>query len=278
MVKKMNIFCYCKCKERMGERAGINKWLLPTWRKEREGSKVFSSQKVIARPWTLHHPLPFWVKAKVFILGSPPPPFWLCQQGRREIPSQSLSPHVLVSVLSHPSQVHASTRRRWAQLNGTSSLCSLSPASLSSWLHHALLLSWFLMTHNRRETILRYSLLLESTREWKKKGGGEIWTGGEGRGVWCQLPFWIIIVGNDLQIFNVVCVTSGWFVPYSDLSKLARLEACASLCFRLFLESQARSCSDQADDDLLALLCAPAHKPKGFLVSRGKIPCMGSCS
>lgn len=39
----------------------------------------------------------------------------------------------------------------WAQMNGTSSPCSWPPASLPSWFHHALLLSWFLMTHNRRE-------------------------------------------------------------------------------------------------------------------------------
>lgn len=77
---------------------------------------------------------------------------------------------------------------------------------------------------------------------------------------------------------------SGWFVPYRDLSKPVRLEACASLCFRLFLESEARSCSDQAGDDLLAVLWGPAYKSKGFLVigvkccAWGPVHSMGSYS
>lgn len=50
---------------------------------------------------------------------------------------------------------------------------------------------------------------------------------------------------NDLQIFRVACVTSGWFVPYHDLSEPARHETSAFLCFRFFLEPEARSCSEQ---------------------------------
>lgn len=131
----------------------------------------------------------------------------------------------------------------------------------------AFLLHWFLMTHNGREAIFRYSLLLESTSEWKKKG--------EGREFWCQLPFWIIIMGNDLQIFNVVCVTSSWFVPYSDLSETQGM--CLG-AFCALLGYEVRSCSSWAGSDLPAVLQAPAHKPIAFLCSRHKILCTESCS
>lgn len=167
------------------------KWILPTWGKEREGSKMFSNQKVIARPWTLYHSLLSWVKGDVFTLGSAHPPSWLCQQGRTEMPAWSLSPHVFC-LHAFPSQpcacFHEEDGHSWMG-PALSSPCFLLDFPCASTMPCSWANFWWLTTGGKQSSDTLCCLKAPGSERKRGGGGGSDLDWRRGKRVLMPAPF-----------------------------------------------------------------------------------------